>query len=173
MSGRSWSKVSHPFMRPAGRPGVSNILEGRLWIGEYPTPDDIGWLRDEFGIDAVVSLQDDIDLMYKSLDLQSLEAAYDAAGVVLDRIGVVDNDPDDLAGELERILGALSGHLDAGRRVYVHCNAGYNRAPSVAIAYLHAREGLAVDEAHEFVKGRRACAPYLSAVRRHFDRNSG
>ena len=41
MAGRSWSGVSHPFMRPAGRPGVSPILDGALLIGEYPTPDDV------------------------------------------------------------------------------------------------------------------------------------
>lgn len=168
MAGRSWSKVSHPFMRPAGRPGVSMILDGRLWIGEYPTPDDVDWLGAEFGIEAVVSLQDDIDLAYKSLDLPSLEEAYVAAGIAMDRIGVIDGDPDDLASELRRILAAVHRHVRAGRRVYVHCNAGFNRAPSVAIAYLHGYEGLDLDEAHAFVKERRACAPYLSALRRYF-----
>ena len=28
-------------MRPAGRPGISTILDGTLKIGEYPTPDDV------------------------------------------------------------------------------------------------------------------------------------
>ncbi|MDG2308842.1 MAG: dual specificity protein phosphatase family protein [Candidatus Binatia bacterium] len=169
MAARSWSGVSHPFMRPAGRPGVSRILDGRLLIGEYPTPDDIDWLRDEHGIQAVVSLQDDIDLTYKSIDLPSLEGAYAKAGIPLHRFGVIDGDPDDLIPSLEAILARLHELLGENRRVYVHCNAGYNRAPSVAIAYLHAHHGLSLDEAHSFVRERRACAPYLSALRRHFD----
>ena len=111
MAARSWSGVSHPFMRPAGRPGVSTILDGSLLIGEYPTPDDIEWLRDEHGIDAVVSLQDDIDLTYKSIDLPSLESAYANAGIPLHRFGVVDGDPDDLVPSLEAILATLHSLL--------------------------------------------------------------
>lgn len=168
MAGRSWSRVSHPFMRPAGRPGVSEILDGRLLIGEYPTPDDIAWLHEEKGIEVVVSLQDDIDLAYKSIDLPSLEQAYVDAGLEWHRFGVIDGEPDDLVPALEGILEAIHRSLEDSRRVYVHCNAGFNRAPSVAIAYLHAHRGLSLDEAHAFVKERRACAPYLSALRRYF-----
>lgn len=172
MAGRSWSRVSHPFMRPAGRPGISQILEGRLLIGEYPTPDDVGWLREEVGIEVVVSLQDDIDLTYKSIDLPSLEQAYVDAGLQWHRFGVIDGDPDDLVPALDGILERIHLSMREGRRVYVHCNAGFNRAPSVAIAYLHAHAGLSLDEAHIFVKERRACAPYLSTLRRYFARRS-
>ena len=168
MAGRSWSGVSHPFLRPAGRPGVSAILDDRLLIGEYPTPDDIEWLRDAHGIDAVLSLQDDIDLTYKSIDLASLEAAYARAGVVWRRIGVTDGEPEDLGRQLGQILDALRTLLDAHRCVFVHCNAGFNRAPSVAIAFLHVERGFSIEDAHEFVRSRRPCAPYLSALRRFF-----
>ena len=168
MAGRSWSRVSHPFLRPAGRPGVSVILEGQLLIGEYPTPDDVEWLRDAHGVDAVVSLQDDVDLTYKSLDLPSLEEAYGAAGLAFDRFGVIDGDPDDLVPALGPAIAVVAGHIAAGRAVYVHCNAGFNRAPSVAIAYLHAKRGMTIEEAHVYVKDRRACAPYLSALARYF-----
>ncbi len=155
-------------MRPAGRPGVSTILENRLLIGEYPTPDDVVWLRDEHGIEVVVSLQDDIDLTYKSIDLPSLERAYEEAGLPLHRFGVIDGDPDDLVPALGPILATLHGQLVERRRVYVQCNAGFNRAPSVAIAYLHAHRAMSLEEAHAYVKERRACAPYLAALRRYF-----
>ncbi len=160
-------------MRPAGRPGVSTILDGRLLIGEYPTPDDIEWLRDEHGIGAVVSLQDEIDLTYKSLDLPALERAYAAAGLPLHRYGVIDGDPDDLIPSLDGILETVHRLLGEKRRVYVHCNAGFNRAPTVAIAYLHAHGGMSIEEAHFYVKERRACAPYLSALVRYFGARSG
>ena len=93
MAGRSWSGVSHPFMRPAGRPGVSPILDGALLIGEYPTPDDVVWLREEHGIEAVLSLQDDFDLAYKSLDVAALRRAYAGAGVEWHRFGITDGEP--------------------------------------------------------------------------------
>lgn len=168
MAGRSWSKVSHPFLRPAGRPGVSVLLEDRLLIGEYPTPDDVRWLRDEHGIQAVLSLQDDIDLAYKSIDQASLDDAYREAGLVWRRIGVTDGEPEDLGRALPEILDVLRQLLAERGCVYLHCNAGFNRAPSVAIAYLHVTERLSIEEAHAFVKARRPCAPYLSVLRRFF-----
>jgi len=168
MAARSWSKISHSFLRPAGRPGVSAVLEGRLWIGEYPTPDDLPWLQSAHGIEAVVSLQDDIDLAYKSIDRALLERAYREHDLPLHRFGVADGDPDDLLDSLDEILQALHGLLAAGRRVYLHCNGGFNRAPTVAIAYLCAHEGLALADAHDLVKACRPCAPYLTALRRYF-----
>ena len=165
--GRSWSEISHPFLRPAGRPGLSTILEGVLVIGEYPTPDDIPWLHAEHGVQAVVSLQDDIDLMYKSIDAPSLQRAYDKVSIEFHRFPVVDGDAEDLASLLGPILQTLHDCLSRNLLTYVHCNAGFNRAPTVAIGYLHAHRSMTLEEAHDFVKTRRPCAPYLSAVRRH------
>lgn len=168
MPARSWSRLSHPFLRPAARPGVSTILGDRLLIGEYPTPDDVAWLRDEHGVEAVVSLQDDIDLNYKGIDRPSLSRAYADARIPLHRFGVVDGDPEDLLASLGPILARLHALLAGGRRVYLHCNAGFNRAPTVAIAYLRAYRGRTIDEAHAEVQARRACAPYLTILRRYF-----
>src|SRR5262249_59435644 len=61
-----------PPPRPGARPGLSAIRPG-LVIGEYPTPEDAAWLRDEHGVTAVVSLQDDADLASKGLRLVALE----------------------------------------------------------------------------------------------------
>jgi hypothetical protein len=63
--------------RPSGHPDLTHILPNLL-VGEYPTPADAAWLRTQ-GITAVLSLQDDIDLARKGLDLKSLEEAYDRA----------------------------------------------------------------------------------------------
>lgn len=172
MAGRSWSGVSHPFMRPAGRPGVSPILDGALLIGEYPTPDDVVWLREEHGIEAVLSLQDDFDLAYKSLDVAALRRAYAGAGVEWHRFGITDGEPRDVLRVLGPVLETLHRLLEQGCCVYVHCNAGFNRAPTIAIAYLHAHCGLGIDEAHDRVRARRACAPYLTVLRGYFSRDS-
>ena len=57
----------------------------------------------------------------------------------------------------------MIGLLGAGRRVYLHCNAGFNRAPTTAIAYLRWHEGLSLVEATRAVKEYRSCAPYQRA----------
>ncbi len=49
--------------------------------GEYPTPRDAAWLRDEHGIATVVCLQDEFDLAAKNLVLAELTAAYAEAGL--------------------------------------------------------------------------------------------
>ena len=160
-------ELSTPFMRPNGRPGVSSVIEGALLVGEYPTPEDVEWLRDQHGVTAVLSLQDESDLMAKNLDLRALEQAYRAAGLAFHHLPVVDGDVAELAARLPAIVGRLDELLGAGDRVYRHCNAGFNRAPTAAIAYLHARGGRTLQEAWEFVKQKRACAPYRRALERY------
>jgi atypical dual specificity phosphatase len=170
MAGRSWSRRSHPFLRPAGRPGLSSILEDRLYVGEYPTPDDVPWLKESLTLGALVSLQDDADLASKGVELSALEEACANAGVALWHFPVADGDPHELTDSLPAILERLHDLLERGTTVYLHCNAGFNRAPTVAIAYLHLHGGLGLAEACAFVKKRRACAPYMSVLEPYFAR---
>jgi protein-tyrosine phosphatase len=144
------------------------VLEDRLLVGEYPKPEDVAWLREAHGVTAVVCLQDDADLASKNLELESLDAAYRRAGVAFHHLPVQDGDVAELASRLPEIVERLRALLDAGERVYLHCNAGFNRAPTVAIAYLHAHHELPLDDAWRLVKARRSCAPYRSALELHF-----
>lgn len=155
-------------MRPAGRPGLSHVLDGQLLVGEYPTPADVAWLRDEHGVDTVLCLQDDADLASKNLVLADLARAYADAGLAFHRVPIADGDAEHLAARLTEILGLLDAALAAGGRVYVHCNAGFNRAPTVAIAFLRAHRGLSDEEAWRHVKQRRACVPYRRALALYF-----
>jgi protein-tyrosine phosphatase len=147
---------------------MSPVLDGELLVGEYPTAADAAWLRETHGIDAVVSLQDDADLASKNVLLADLVRAYAEAGIAFHHHPVADGDIDDLAARLPEILNVLEGLLAAGRRVYVHCNAGFNRAPTVAIAYLRANRGLSHEQAWRLMKERRSCAPYRRALELHF-----
>ena len=151
-------------MRPAGRPGLSHVLEDQLLVGEYPTPDDAVWLRDEHGIGTVLNLQDDADLASKNLVLADLMRAYADAGLAFHHVPVADGDAEHLAACLAEILAVLDAALESGSRVYVHCNGGFNRAPTVAIAFLRAHRGLSQEDAWAHVKQRRACAPYRRAL---------
>jgi len=151
-------------MRPAGRPGLSHVLDDQLLVGEYPTPDDAVWLRDEHGIGTVLNLQDDADLASKNLVLADLMRAYADAGLAFHHVPVADGDAEHLAACLAEILAVLDAALESGSRVYVHCNGGFNRAPTVAIAFLRAHRGLSQEDAWAHVKQRRACAPYRRAL---------
>ena len=155
-------------MRPAGRPDVSPILDDRLFGGEYPTPDDVAWLRETYAVDALVSLQDEADLACKGVELSALEKACAEAGVALWRFPVADGETHELADTLPAILERLHALLERGERVYLHCNAGFNRAPTVAIAYVHRHCHFGLVEARDFVKQRRACAPYMSVLEPFF-----
>lgn len=158
-----------PAFRPGGRPGLALLVPGLL-VGEYPTPADVAWLRKRHRVTAVLSLQDDADLMDKGLRLRELEAAYGAEAVAFHRIPVADGDTAAMAAALGPCLALLGDLLARGGCAYVHCNAGFNRAPTVAIAYLHAHHGLGLDEARDLVKSRRACVPYMRVLEAHFRR---
>jgi len=159
---RSFGLVG-PAPRPGARPSVS-VIRPALLVGEYPTPEDAAWLRDEHGVTVVVSLQDDADLASKGLRLAALERAYREHGLAFHRIPVPDGDDRNLAARLGEIVALVGEVIDAGGRVYLHCNAGFNRAPTAAIAYLHAHEGLSLDDARDLVKQRRHCVPYMRAL---------
>jgi len=165
----SWYRDAGLALRPAGRPGLSTLLPNLL-VGEYPTPSDAAWLKAEHGVTAVVSLQDDADLASKDLEIRSLEASYRQSAIRFHRVPVPDCDTDVLRARLDEIVALVGELLAAGERVYLHCNGGLNRAPTVAIAYLHVHQALPLGRARDLVKQCRPCAPYMRLLEAHFGR---
>jgi len=161
---------SHPTTDSrARRPEVSEILP-TLFVGEYPRVEDVAWLRQEFDISVVFSLQDAEDLAVKGLSLPALVTAYRQHSIVFHRTAVADFDCDSLDKALPSALQELQKLSQNGNRIFLHCNAGCNRAPTVAIAYLHVVQGMTLPEARDFVKERRPCGPYMEVLYRHFGR---
>ena len=158
-----WRTLAGTTVRPGGRPNLTVLLPN-LVVGEYPTPDDAEWLRQQHGITSVLSLQDDADLASKALTLAEMQSAYVASAIRFHRIPVTDCDTEMLLTRLDEIIALLHELLSAGTPVYLHCNAGFNRAPTVAIAYLHARHGMPLSEARDYVKQRRPCIPYMQVL---------
>ena len=60
------------------QPEISEILPS-LFVGEYPRTEDVAWLKHEFGISAVLSLQDDEDLAVNNLSLPDLRSGLPSA----------------------------------------------------------------------------------------------
>jgi protein-tyrosine phosphatase len=155
------------FERGDRRPSVTELLP-ELLIGEYPQPADIGWLKERFGVSAVHSLQDERDLVVNGLSLAELTRACREQGIRFVRTPIADGSSDDLARHLGQALGALEALASGRERVYLHCNAGVNRAPTVAIAFIHRRLNLTLEEATNFVKERRNCGPFVSVLEEFF-----
>ncbi len=148
-------------------PSVSEIIP-ELLIGEYPRVQDIGWLRRNFRVTAVHNLQDDDDLRINGLDILELRALYESEGIRFLRTPIPDGSADAMRAHLEHALNGLRSLVAPGERVYLHCNAGLNRAPTLAIAYLRACRRMSLDEAVAHVKKRRACGPFMTVLEDYF-----
>lgn len=137
-----------------------------IFVGTYPqSPLDVDRLCDGPRITAVVNLQSDADMKALRVNWSRLEKHYAKRELAVYRYPIRDFDPDDLAG---RMRGAVTqvGDLEAvGHRIYIHCTAGVGRAPAVAIGHLAWNLGWELEEAYDFVRERRACDPYIDAIR--------
>ncbi|MGH7934592.1 MAG: dual specificity protein phosphatase family protein [Candidatus Binataceae bacterium] len=153
--------------RGAARPSVTEVCD-RLLIGEYPRRSDIAWLKEEHRVTAIHNLQDDVDLRINGLDLAMLREVCDRYGIKLVRTPIQDGSADDMADRLETALNDLAALLEDNERVYLHCNAGLNRAPTLAIAYMRAHCGMSLNEAMAHVKQRRACGPFMTVLEDYF-----
>jgi protein-tyrosine phosphatase len=153
--------------RGNGRPSVSPITDSLL-VGEYPRVSDIEWLKGEFRITAIHNLQDDEDLRINGIDVMGLREVCRDHQIKLVRTPIRDGSSDDMAARLGDALQSLENLLCSQERVYLHCNAGLNRAPTLAIAWLRANAGMSLNEAMAYVKKRRACGPFMTVLEAHF-----
>lgn len=138
----------------------------QLFVGSCPkTSADIDRLKQEAGITAVVNLQTEGDFTWWDIDWPGLESHYREVGMEIKRVPVVDFDPESLRQNLRICVEAVDELLRSGHTVYVHCNVGVNRSPSVTIAYLHWIEKRTLDGAVDHVSQCRSCCPYVEAIR--------
>ena len=165
-----FSGRSHHQARPSRghrRPDVAEISK-ELLIGEYPRVDDIEWLKKTWRVRAVHNLQDQDDLKLNGLDLRALADAYREHGIEFVNTPIQDGSADAVAERLIAALDELHDLVEAHGRVYLHCNAGMNLAPTLAIAFLRAYRHMSLDEAVAHVKKRRACGPFMTVLEDHF-----
>jgi protein-tyrosine phosphatase len=86
--------------------------------------------------------------------------------MVFRSVPVTDFDRLELQRRLPECVTALDGLLQAGHTVYLHCTAGVNRSPTVAVAYLHWCQAWPLADALACVQKTRYCMPDVEAVRR-------
>jgi protein-tyrosine phosphatase len=143
-----------------------NRIQPRLLVGTFlESSHEVEMLRIQEGVTAVLNLQTDEDLrMYGYAE--PLESLYAASSVKLCRMPVRDFDELHLQERLPECVAALDQLLKEGHTVYLHCTAGVNRSPTVAIAYLHRSLGWELDSAVEHVEDCRPCSPKVDAIRK-------
>jgi protein-tyrosine phosphatase len=138
----------------------------RLFVGAFlESAHEVEMLRRHEGVTAVLNLQTDEDIREGGFFAEPLETLYEASGVKLCRVPVRDFDEADLRQKLPECVVALRRLLEEGHTVYLHCTAGVNRSPTVAIAYLHWCLGWDLDSALKHVAECRSCSPKLDAIR--------
>jgi protein-tyrosine phosphatase len=143
---------------------VDEILTGRLWVGSCIFPQEVSYLAD-MGISHVLNLQTDADMSERDLSLRELTRAYDERGIELIRRPTPDFSRIELFRNLGNCVAALDGAMQIeNSRVYVHCTAGINRAPTVAAAWLMRSGGMPPGEAYRYVDSRRRCSMYLDVL---------
>ena len=143
-----------------------DALDDKLWLGSYPQqPEDVLHLK-SLGITAVLSVQSNADLDERAINWDLFWRFYVRSGMESVRHPITDFDDADLLRHLSGAVDALQTLFSNGHRVYLHCTAGLNRSPTVAIGWYHVHGGMPMDEAIKFVTARHSCAPNTEVLAR-------
>jgi protein-tyrosine phosphatase len=141
--------------------GFAEVGDGLL-VGAYPVDsEDVAALA---GADAQVLVNLCEDAEYREGQREALAAALAAAGIEERRLPLVDYGG--LPREaIDRAVREVTAELEAGRRVYLHCRAGWQRSAAIAAGAVAVREGLGIEEALERVRERKPTAEPLAHQR--------
>jgi protein-tyrosine phosphatase len=137
--------------------GFADVFDGLL-IGSYPLDgEDVAMLH-WAGVNRVLNLVEDDE--YRPEEREGLEEAFAETGIEEHRLPLPDFGrlPPDL---IDQAVAMLNGWLAEDRRVYVHCRAGWQRAPAIAAALVASRDATDIDRALELVRLRKPSADPL------------
>lgn len=137
--------------------GFADVAE-RLTIGAYPQDAEDVQMLEFLMIDRVLNLAEDAE--YKPGVRQEVAAELERAGIEEERLRLPDYGH--LPGVvLEAALEIIGDWLDEGRRVYMHCRAGWQRSAAIAAAVIAVREGMSLEDALARVQTRKPSADPL------------
>ncbi|KAM5556828.1 hypothetical protein ABKV19_024293 [Rosa sericea] len=144
------------------------LITDNLIVGSQPQkPEDIDHLREVENVAYILNLQQDNDVEYWGIDLQSIIKRCKEVGIRHMRRPAKDFDPDSLRNGLPKAVSSLEWAIYEGKgKVYVHCTAGLGRAPAVAIAYMYWFLGMNVslNAAYDALTSKRPCGPNKRAI---------
>ncbi|KAF0250393.1 MAG: Dsp [bacterium] len=142
-----------------------NRILPNLYVGTVPkTFDDVERLIREVGVTAVINLQTDDDFEWYQVDLTKIQQYYEKQNIEVMRKPIQDFQLEDLRDKLPECANTVDEFARNGHIIYLHCTAGINRSPTVAIGYLYSYLGYDMEAAISVVKTSRICDPYLEAL---------
>jgi predicted protein tyrosine phosphatase len=129
-----------------------------LFVGAYPTDYEDVQALEQHRIERVLNLVDDSE--YRPGEREEVGTGYLAAAIEERRRSLVDygNLP---GAALDGAVHDVLEWLDEGRRVYLHCRAGWQRSAAVAAGVVAIRDGVDVDEALRRIRSRKPTADPL------------
>jgi len=140
-----------------------NLLP-ELFVGSCPSNEvDVKQLR-LMGITGVLNLQTDADFERWKIDFSALQQASYDLDLVIQRVPIIDFDDADLARHLPASVTLLQRMLAVGHTVYLHCTAGKERSPTVALGYLSLCRGMELQQAVTHITQIRDCQPKAQVV---------
>ncbi|MEW6732556.1 MAG: dual specificity protein phosphatase family protein [Acidobacteriota bacterium] len=143
-----------------------NQIVQELYVGTVPRLiQDVELLKRECAISAVLNLQTDEDMLWYNVDWPSIQQYYNSCQIQAWRTPVRDFDPEDLKNKVWHCAATLDSIIRAGHRTYLHCTAGINRSPTVAIAYLYRYRGYDLNTAIKMMLDCRSCDPCMDALK--------
>jgi protein-tyrosine phosphatase len=118
----------------------------------------------KMGVMAVMNLQTDADILYWRIDWVKMTRTYEKSNIKVYRYPISDFDKEVLADKLEGAIALLNIMLAKQYKVYLHCNAGLNRSPTIAIGYLVKKKDMTINDAARLIMDRYYCEPYLDII---------
>ncbi|KAG1365643.1 phosphoglucan phosphatase LSF2, chloroplastic [Cocos nucifera] len=153
------------------------IITDSLIVGSQPQkPEDIDHLKAEENVAYILCLQQDKDIEYWGIDFQSIvkrckelaKSHHAHLNVYVLKLApqAKDFDPDSLRSQLPKAVSSLEWAISEGKgKVYIHCTAGFGRAPAVAIAYMFWFCDMDLNTAYNTLTSKRPCGPNKRAIR--------
>ena len=131
--------------------GFAQVADGLL-SGAYPLDaDDVERLAAE-RVAVAYNLCEEAE--YEPGQREAVKEALTEAGIQERRLPIADYGR--LSGEsLDRAVDEVMTELEEGRRVYLHCRAGWQRSAAVAAAVIARREGIGLDRALAVLRERK------------------
>eukprot|EP00898_Chlorokybus_atmophyticus_P003983 jgi/Chlat1/4586/Chrsp290S04331 len=143
-----------------------NEITPGILVGSCPrSAADVDRLVNEAGVQAILNLQS--DACFEALQIPYPEIRQRAVdlGVLYTRTPVFDFDHNDQAKMLPVAARQLNVLMSLGKKTYVHCTAGINRASLTVVAYLTFVKGMRRAEAVAMVREARPVAnPYMDCL---------
>lgn len=153
----NWDPVVFDDAGAIENPSKEQLDAASLVIGSCPrSPEDVDRLVDEGGVEAIICLQCTLCHGALKIDWEPIRKRALERGVTIVRVAVRDFDRLDQAKMLPEMVRKLALFQAMGKRTYVHCTAGINRASLTVLGYLTFVRGMTYDHALGIV---RECRP--------------